>query len=126
MINILITFFTILLILISIFLILTILIQQTGSDSGFNISARSNSNESLLSMGIDNTLKNITVYASILFFIINFGLYLGHIYIEKQPKEILELPKFEIEELNTDIHSSLLNSYEVTENNFKKNKNKLQ
>ena len=72
------TFFTLLLILVSLFLILVVLMQRANTNAGLGTAFGGGIAESTFGAETGNILTRSTVGASIAFFIISFGLYLGH------------------------------------------------
>ena len=80
--NLLIGIFTFLLILVSLFLVLVVLMQKAKSD-GAVAALGSSGMESTFGAETGNVLSKATINASILFFVISFGLYLGHVYQAK-------------------------------------------
>lgn len=72
-------FFTVLLILTCLFMILIILMQRPRSDSGLGAAlGGGGAAESAFGAETGNILSRGTIYAAIFFFVVSFGLYLGH------------------------------------------------
>jgi preprotein translocase subunit SecG len=80
--NLLIGIFTFLLILVSIFLVLVVLMQKAKSD-GAVAALGSSGMESTFGAETGNVLSKATINATILFFVISFGLYLANVYQAK-------------------------------------------
>lgn len=80
--NLLINFFTVVLILVSLFLVLVVLMQKAKSDGGVAAMGGGVA-ESTFGAETGNVLSKATIYAAILFFVLSFGLYLAHIYQAK-------------------------------------------
>ena len=80
--NLLIGFFTVLLILVSLFMVLIILMQRPRSDSGLG-AALGGGGAADAAFGADtaNVLSRGTIYCAIFFFLASFGLYLGQMYL---------------------------------------------
>ncbi len=81
--SILIGIFTFTLVLISAFLILIVLMQKS-KDGGMGAALGGGVTESTFGAETGNVLTRATIKAAIAFFVICFGLYLGHIYMRKQ------------------------------------------
>ena len=86
MVNILIWLFTAVLILVSIFLVLVVLAQKAKSDGGMGGALGGGATEAAFGADTGNVLTKLTINAAILFFVLTFGLYLGHIYVSKHAK----------------------------------------
>lgn len=71
---------TFVLILISVFLILVVLAQKAKSDGGVGAALGGGMTESAFGADTGNVLSKATINAAIAFFVLSFGLYLGHIY----------------------------------------------
>lgn len=71
---------TFVLILISVFLILVVLAQKAKSDGGVGAALGGGMTESAFGADTGNVLSKATINATIAFFVLSFGLYLGHIY----------------------------------------------
>lgn len=90
--NLLIGIFTFVLILVSIFLVFVVLMQKAKSD-GAVAALGSSSMESTFGAETSNVLFGATRNATILFFVISFGLYLAHVYQAKHRSDAnAELP----------------------------------
>lgn len=72
---------TFVLILIAVFLILVILMQKAKSDGGVGAALGGGMTESAFGADTGNVLSKATINAAIAFFVLSFGLYLGHIYL---------------------------------------------
>jgi preprotein translocase subunit SecG len=77
-------FFTFLLVLVALFLILVVLAQKAKSDGGMGAAMGGGMAEAAFGAETSNVLSRSTIYASIIFFVLTFGLYLGRIYERKQ------------------------------------------
>ena len=84
--SILIGIFTLVLILVSVFLILVVLAQKAKSDGGVGAALGGGATEAAFGADTGNVLSNATIKGAIAFFILSFGLYLGHIYVAKGGK----------------------------------------
>jgi len=71
---------TFVLILISVFLILVVLAQKAKNDGGVGAALGGGMTESAFGADTSNVLSKATINAAIAFFVLSFGLYLGHIY----------------------------------------------
>ena len=71
---------TFVLILISVFLILVVLAQKAKNDGGVGAALGGGMTESAFGADTGNVLSKATINAAIAFFVLSFGLYLGHIY----------------------------------------------
>jgi preprotein translocase subunit SecG len=78
--NILIYVLTAALILISLFLILVVLAQKAKSDGGMGAAMGGGMAEAAFGADTSNVLTKMTINLTIAFFVLSFGLYLGHIY----------------------------------------------
>src|SRR5258707_11365846 len=74
---------TFILILVSLFLILVVLAQKS-KDGGMGAALGGGAAEAAFGADTTNVLSKSTIYASILFFVLAFALYLGRIY-ERKP-----------------------------------------
>ena len=91
--SILINIFMVVLVLISAFLVLIVLAQKAKSDGGVGAAMGGGVAEATFGAETGNVLTNATIKASIAFFVLCFGLYLGKIYLHKnKAKEDGELP----------------------------------
>jgi preprotein translocase subunit SecG len=91
--DILINIFTVVLLLVSAFLVLIVLAQKAKSDGGVGAAMGGGVAEATFGAETGNVLTNATIKASIAFFVLSFGLYLGQIYQHKhRAKESGELP----------------------------------
>ncbi len=84
--SILIGIFTFVLILISVFLVLVVLAQKAKTDGGMGATLGGGATEAAFGADTGNVLSKATINAAIAFFILTFGLYLGHIYVSKHAK----------------------------------------
>jgi preprotein translocase subunit SecG len=71
---------TCILIIVAIFLILVVLMQKAKSDGGMGAALGGGMTEATFGADTGNVLTKATINASILFFVLSFGLYLGWIY----------------------------------------------
>lgn len=96
--GILIGFFTVVLVLVSAFIVLIVLMQRASSNSGMGAALGGGAAESALGGEAGNVLTRGTIIASVLFFVIAFGLYLGHMakYEGITPATGVELPTIEV------------------------------
>jgi preprotein translocase subunit SecG len=78
--SILINLFTVILIITSVVLILLVLMQKAKSDGGMGAAMGGGAAEATFGADTGNVLSKLTINASILFFVLSFGLYLGRIY----------------------------------------------
>jgi preprotein translocase subunit SecG len=93
--SILINIFMVVLVLISAFLVLIVLAQKAKSDGGVGAAMGGGVAEATFGAETGNVLTNATIKASIAFFVLCFGLYLGKIYVHKnKAKEEGALPTF--------------------------------
>jgi preprotein translocase subunit SecG len=90
--SILIGIFTFVLILISVFLVLVVLAQKAKSDGGMGASLGGGATEAAFGADTGNVLTKATINAAIAFFVLTFGLYLGHIYVSKHTKSNKNAP----------------------------------
>lgn len=74
---------TFLLILVSIFLVLIVLAQKAKSDGGVGAALGGGMTEAAFGGDTSNVLSGLTIKLSVAFFVLSFGLYLGHIYQRK-------------------------------------------
>lgn len=84
--SILIGIFTFVLILTSVFLVLVVLAQKAKTDGGMGASLGGGATEAAFGADTGNVLTKATINAAIVFFVLTFGLYLGHIYMTKHAK----------------------------------------
>lgn len=85
--NLLINFFTVVLIIVSVLLVLVVLMQKAKSDGGV-AAMGSGTMESTFGAESNNVLFNITRTLAIIFFLLSFGLYLAHIYQAKHQSAV--------------------------------------
>lgn len=91
--SILINIFTVVLILVSAFLVLIVLAQKAKSDGGVGAAMGGGVAEATFGAETGNVLTKATINASIAFFVLSFGLYLGQLYQHKhKAKEDGALP----------------------------------
>ena len=74
---------TFVLIITSLFLVLVVLMQRAKTDGGMGAAMGGGSMESTFGADTNNVLTGATIKASIVFFVVSFGLYLAHIYQTK-------------------------------------------
>ncbi len=91
------TLFTVILILVSLFMILIILLQRANTNAGLGTAFGGGAAESAFGTETGNILTKGTIYASIAFFVICFGLYLGYMSKDTNRKDLM-LPDVKIEE----------------------------
>jgi preprotein translocase subunit SecG len=95
--SILIGIFTFVLILISVFLVLVVLAQKAKTDGGMGATLGGGATEAAFGADTGNVLTKATINAAIAFFVLTFGLYLGHIYVSKHTKTTEgQLPVIEV------------------------------
>lgn len=95
--SILIGIFTFVLILISVFLVLVVLAQKAKTDGGMGATLGGGATEAAFGADTGNVLTKATINAAIAFFLLTFGLYLGHIYVAKHTKTTEgQLPVIEV------------------------------
>jgi len=75
---------TFVLILVSLFIVLVVLMQKS-KDGGMGAALGGGAAEAAFGADTGNVLSRSTIYASILFFVLAFALYLGRIYEHKHP-----------------------------------------
>lgn len=87
--------FTVILVLASLFMILVILMQRPRSDSGLGAAlGGGGAAESAFGADTANVLTKTTIYCCIFFFVVSFGLYLGHMKVRHQPlSDLRALPE---------------------------------
>jgi len=73
--------FTFILIIVSLFMMLVILMQRSKSDGGLGSALGGGMAESTFGAETNTVLFNATRNAAIVFFVLSFGLYLGHLWI---------------------------------------------
>lgn len=78
MIGILIGFFTVVLILVSVFAVLLILMQKASANSGMGSALGGGAAESALGGEAGDVLSKVTQRTTVVFFVLAFGLYLAH------------------------------------------------
>jgi preprotein translocase subunit SecG len=78
--SILIGIFTFVLVLISVFVVLLVLMQRAKNDGGMGAALGGGATEATFGADTGNVLTGATIKAAVAFFILSFGLYLGHIY----------------------------------------------
>ena len=79
--NILINVLTFVLILVALFLVLVVLVQKPRADSGLGAAMGGGAAEAAFGAETGNVLTRATIVAAIAFFVLSFGLYLGHLYV---------------------------------------------
>jgi preprotein translocase subunit SecG len=85
--SILLGIFTFILVLISLFMVLIILMQRAKSDGGVGAALGGGMAEAAFGGESGNVLSKATTYATVAFFVLSFGLYLGHVYQNAQAKQ---------------------------------------
>lgn len=91
--SILVGLFTLLLIIVSVFLVLIILMQKSKSDGGMGAAMGGGMAEATFGADTGNVLTKATRYASIVFFVVSFMLYLGHLQLRKSSAAEHALPQ---------------------------------
>jgi preprotein translocase subunit SecG len=86
--TILLAIFTFILVLVCLFMILFILMQKSQSGGGLGSAMGGGMAESAFGAETDNVLVKLTRNAAIVFFVLSFGLYLGHLYVKGKEKAI--------------------------------------
>jgi preprotein translocase subunit SecG len=106
--GVLISLFTLILILVSVFLILIILMQKASSSGGMGAAMGGGMAESTFGTDTVNVLTKGTIYATIAFFIICLGLYLGYMAsIDNMGNTGATLPHLQGENTNENSASAL-------------------
>lgn len=78
--------FTFLLVIISLFMVLVILAQRAKSDGGVGAALGGGMAEAAFGAESGNVLTKATTWAAVAFFVISFGLYLGHLHQHRVAK----------------------------------------
>lgn len=78
---------TFILIITSLFLVMVVLMQRAKTDGGMGAAMGGGSMESTFGADTSNVLSNATIKASVIFFVLSFGLYLAHVYQKKHVTE---------------------------------------
>ncbi|HLS28472.1 MAG TPA: preprotein translocase subunit SecG [Opitutales bacterium] len=88
-------FFTLVLVLVAFLMVLAILMQRPRSDSGLGAAlGGGGAAESAFGAESGNILSKSTLYFSVIFFVLSFGLYLGYMYLHYKPvSDLRELPE---------------------------------
>jgi preprotein translocase subunit SecG len=98
--NILLAIFSFILVLVCLFMILFILMQKSQSGGGLGSAMGGGMAESAFGAETDNVLVKLTRNSTIVFFVLSFGLYLGHLYVNGKESAITEeLPALTAPEL---------------------------
>jgi preprotein translocase subunit SecG len=84
--SILIGIFTFVLIIVSVFLVLVVLAQKAKTDGGMGATLGGGATEAAFGADTGNVLTKATINAAVLFFVLTFALYLGHLYVSKHAK----------------------------------------
>lgn len=79
--DLLITIFTFVLILVSLFLVLLVLMQKAKNDGGMGAALGGGATEATFGADTGNVLTKATINSAIAFFVLSLFLYLGNIYI---------------------------------------------
>jgi len=74
---------TFILVITSLFLVMVVLMQRAKTDGGMGSAMGGGSMESTFGAETGNVLSGATIKAAIIFFVLSFGLYLGHLYQSK-------------------------------------------
>lgn len=88
-------FFTLVLVLTAFLMVLAILMQRPRSDSGLGAAlGGGGAAESAFGAESGNILSKSTLYFSVIFFVVSFGLYLGYMYTHYKPvSDTRQLPE---------------------------------
>ena len=81
--SILINILTVILVFVSLFMILVVLAQKAKTDGGVGGALGGGMTEATFGADTSNVLSRATRNSAIVFFVLTFALYLGHIYIRK-------------------------------------------
>ena len=102
--NILLTVFTFLLIIVCLFLVFVVLLQRANTNAGLGTAFGGGIAESTFGAETGNILTKSTIVASVAFFVISFGLYLGYIAkLDDSVEEGESLPQFSSEPLPVEL-----------------------
>ena len=104
--SILIGILTVILILVSFFLILIVLAQKAKNDGGMGAAMGGGMAEAAFGADTSNVLSKLTIYASVLFFVLSFVLYLSHIHQRKLSLEGGALPTIPLSVSPTPVNSA--------------------
>jgi preprotein translocase subunit SecG len=87
--------FTFVLVLVSLFMVLVILMQRAKSDGGVGAALGGGMAEAAFGGESGNVLTRATTYATVVFFVLSFGLYLGHVYVHRKARaeQLIGLPQ---------------------------------
>lgn len=85
--NLFISVFTALLVIISILLVLLVLMQRAKTDGGVSAAMAGGATESAFGAETNNVLSGLTIKGAIAFFVLSFALYLANIYQAKHHDE---------------------------------------
>ncbi len=90
--------FTFVLVLISLFMVLIILAQRAKSDGGVGAALGGGMAEAAFGGESGNVLSKATTWAAATFFVLSFGLYLGHLHLHKRdlrenPQTLPDVPE---------------------------------
>lgn len=94
MLSLLLSFFTIVLLLVSLFLILLILMQRASANAGLGSAFGGAVTEGAFGAQAGNVLNRATIVCTVIFFVISFGLYLIHLNLSSK-NEAQQLPTLE-------------------------------
>lgn len=83
---------TLVLVILSVFLVLIVLMQKSKSDGGVGAALGGGMTEATFGAETGNMLATLTRNCTIAFFVLSFGLYLAHIYLNSSKKADLTLP----------------------------------
>ena len=84
--NILINVLTFVLIVVSVFLVFVVLVQKPRADSGLGAAMGGGAAEAAFGAETGNVLTRATIISAIVFFVLSFVLYIGHLYVRKHAK----------------------------------------
>ena len=102
--NILLTVFTFLLIIVCLFLVFVVLLQRANTNAGLGTAFGGGIAESTFGAETGNILTKSTIVASVAFFVISFGLYLGYIAkLDDSVEKGESLPQFSSEPLPVEL-----------------------
>lgn len=82
--------FTFILILVSLFMMLVILMQRSKNDGGLGSALGGGMAESTFGADTNTVLFNATRNAAIAFFVLSFGLYLGHLWVRNHTEGVTD------------------------------------
>jgi preprotein translocase subunit SecG len=101
MLSIVLSILTFALVLVSLFLILVVLSQKAKSDGGVGAAMGGGMAEAAFGAETNTVLTKLTIYSTILFFLLSLGLYLGRLYERRPGSGSGALPTIEVTPLST-------------------------